>query len=175
MFSFSSDIDNGYRHNFKPVTRLKAFETMQALHDTDNAIFLHIDILAEGIDLPSITGVLPLRNLTDMKLTQTIGRATRLFPSDRKNLYTNKVKASEKEKYVKPWCWVILPYFLKNIESSSMEGFLRKILNTYELHPFDIGKHDEFLSMPEDDMDRDRKSTRLNSSHVSESRMPSSA
>ena len=154
MFSFSSDLDNGYRYNFQPVTRLKAFETMQKLHDTDNAIFLHIDILAEGIDLPSITGIMPLRSLTDMKLTQTIGRATRLFPEDRKKLYNGTIKADEKNKYVKPWCWVILPYFMKNIESNSMEKFLRKILNTYELHPYDIGKYDEFLSMPDDVLDR---------------------
>ena len=31
---------------------------------------------------------------------------------------------------------------------------LRKILNTYELHPYDIGKYDEFLSMPDDVLDR---------------------
>lgn len=154
MFSFSSDLDNGYRYNFQPVSRLKAFEIMQSLHDKDNAIFLHIDILAEGIDLPSITGILPLRSLTDMKLTQTIGRATRLFPEDRKRLYNGDFKPDEKEKYIKPWCWVILPYFMKNIESGVMERFLRKILNTYELHPYDIGKYDEFLSTPDDVLDR---------------------
>ncbi len=50
-------------------------------HDGDS-IILHINTLAEGIDISSITGVLLLRELSKSKMLQTIGRAARPHKTD---------------------------------------------------------------------------------------------
>ena len=43
----------------------------------NQSIILHCDTLAEGIDVPGITGIFLLRGLTKAKFIQTIGRAAR--------------------------------------------------------------------------------------------------
>lgn len=48
----------------------------------DDAIIFHINTLAEGIDISSITGVLLLRELSKSKMLQTIGRAARPYSTD---------------------------------------------------------------------------------------------
>ena len=45
--------------------------------NTNQCIILHCDTLAEGIDVPGITGVFIYRTLSKSKLIQTIGRAAR--------------------------------------------------------------------------------------------------
>jgi hypothetical protein len=47
-----------------------------------NAIIMHYDTLAEGIDISSLTGACILRNMSKAKLLQTIGRCGRPFVSD---------------------------------------------------------------------------------------------
>ena len=42
-------------------------------------IIVHYDILAEGIDIPGLTSVLILRNMSKSKFWQTIGRVVRLY------------------------------------------------------------------------------------------------
>ena len=42
-------------------------------------IIVHYDILAEGIDVPGLLGVLILRNMKEAKFLQTIGRAIRVY------------------------------------------------------------------------------------------------
>ena len=61
---------------------------MTQLEDNEDAILFHYDILTEGIDLPAITGVLPLRDLPLIKLIQNVGRSVRLLKEDRENLYS---------------------------------------------------------------------------------------
>lgn len=56
------------------------------LDSCDNAIIAHYDILSEGIDIGGITGVVLMRNLTQSKLIQTIGRAVRRFFVNGKNI-----------------------------------------------------------------------------------------
>lgn len=47
-----------------------------------NAIICHYDTLAEGIDIDTLSGALLLRNLSQPKLIQTIGRTCRPYKND---------------------------------------------------------------------------------------------
>jgi len=53
-----------------------------AKNSQDDAIIMHYDTLAEGIDISTITGVFPMRNLSKFKLMQTIGRSSRPYVAD---------------------------------------------------------------------------------------------
>ena len=107
------DISSKYepRINGEIVNREVFLKTLQGLGDTDEAIIFHIDILSEGIDVPGITGVMPMRSLGLAKFMQTLGRATRLHTLDRIKLYGNLIKSNELEDFVKPYAWVILPAY----------------------------------------------------------------
>lgn len=109
-FAFSSD--KGEFVNFsKSNSRQKALEAMGALSSSKDAIFFHYDILTEGIDLPAITGVLLLRDLTKIKLLQNIGRATRLLGEDRRKIYSGEILPNEYSKMIKPYCLVVIPKY----------------------------------------------------------------
>ena len=84
------------------------------LKQTDNCcqmIIGHIDMIGEGINIPTLLGVLPLRDLGTIKSAHTLGRAMRLFPEDRINFYSGEIKNGERNKMVKPYCWVIAPLY----------------------------------------------------------------
>ena len=82
---------------------------LNSLEDTDEAIIFHVDMLAEGLDVPGITGVMPFRNLKKNKLLQNLGRGTRLVDADRRRLYADEIQPKDWECYVKPFCWLIMP------------------------------------------------------------------
>lgn len=150
MFSFASNVDIGYNYNFETISRSDLFSRMDLLQDDEDAILLHIDILTEGIDLPSITGVMPLRNLNQSKLVQTIGRATRLLKSDREKLYSNSIHPSESEKFTKPYCWFLVPQFFSSLgDYNQMKKLLKEIMNTYEVLPEEFSSADRFIAEPD--------------------------
>jgi superfamily II DNA or RNA helicase len=150
MFSFSSNTEVGYRYNFEDTSRNEVFSKMEELRDDEDAILIHIDILTEGIDLPSITGVMPLRNLNQSKLIQTIGRATRLLSSDRTLLYTGQIKPNQSNAYTKPYCWFLVPQLFNSLgDFNSMKRLLREIMNTYDLKPEEFSNLDKFIADPD--------------------------
>ncbi len=55
---------------------------MKELRECDNALVFHYDILSEGIDIDGITGVAIMRNMSQSKLLQTIGRALRIYKAN---------------------------------------------------------------------------------------------
>jgi superfamily II DNA or RNA helicase len=134
VFSFSSEYGNFENFKEEP-NRNKVYESMRNLGDEEDCILLHIDILTEGIDLPSITGVLPLRNLNEIKLFQSTGRALRLLKSDRIKLYKGEMKPSDKHLFTKPYAYVILPMHFEKMDESSadMKATLKRIINEYEI------------------------------------------
>ena len=147
VFSFSTNDEVGYRFNFKEVTRTELFSKMNDLTDNEDAIIFHIDILTEGIDLPSITGVMPLRNLNQSKLIQTIGRATRLIVHDRKELYSGNIKPNDSKSYVKPYCWFLVPQLFETLgDYNSMKRLLRDIMNSYDVRPEEFASMDRFIA-----------------------------
>jgi superfamily II DNA or RNA helicase len=75
----------------------------------EEAIVLHVDMIAEGIDVPGVTAVLPFRGLEKIKFLQNVGRGTRLIDEDRTRLISGEIKPKDWANYVKPFCWLILP------------------------------------------------------------------
>lgn len=82
---------------------------LRSLKPEDEAIILHVDMVSEGLDVPGITGIMPFRNLGLIKFLQNVGRGTRLIAPDRERLYDETLKPKDFKKYVKPFCWIILP------------------------------------------------------------------
>lgn len=67
-------------------------------------ILLHYDRLTEGIDIPSMTGLLALRGMTKDKMVQNIGRVMRCHPDDKPKDF-----ADRKKNWIKPHCRIIVP------------------------------------------------------------------
>jgi superfamily II DNA or RNA helicase len=135
--AFSSG--KGYYLNGHDVTRKIAVDTMRELSGTGRPFILfHYDILTEGIDLPNLTGVLPLRQMDTVKFLQLFGRAARLIPADRVLLAQgiksqigadNKVELNPAME--KPCYWVLDPQINKDISQAIVD----RIRTEYELEP----------------------------------------
>lgn len=63
-----------------------------------NAIICHYDTLAEGIDIDTLSGALLLRNLSQPKLIQTIGRTCRPFKEDYKQDGSGEINIAGRKK-----------------------------------------------------------------------------
>lgn len=131
-FAFSSRFGN-FEDFIEEPNRNKVYENMKNLSDKEDAILLHIDILIEGIDLPSITGVLLLRHLNEVKLFQALGRALRLLKADRTRLYNGTLKPTDTKLFIKPHAYLILPMHFEKMEESSteMRETLERVIATY--------------------------------------------
>ena len=158
LFVFSSllgtyMIDSSFK--FRKAPRNEVMDEMQALDDGQDAILLHIDILSEGIDLPSITGVLPFREMNLIKLLQTIGRAARLLGTDRTRLYKGEIKPMEWDKMVKPRCFIIFPKLDDKISESSqrMEKIIQQVLDAYDAPKMNFNREDEYVGEPDHTLD----------------------
>ena len=120
MCGASSDGYNGreqYRtyENGRESTHTKD-EYMQILYsfkDTDKCIVLHVDTLSEGINVSGFTGIMFLtENIpTAPKLIQNVGRAMRLCKYDKMNWINGKITGADYEEWVKPNCYIIIPFF----------------------------------------------------------------
>jgi len=82
---------------------------------------LHYSILSEGIDVPGLTGCVPLRNMNPITLTQTIGRVLRMLPVDRRAISEGLVKAGDTDSYVKGYGLVTVPIH-KDSENDLEQG-----------------------------------------------------
>jgi len=99
------------RINGTIVKREEFLSELQSMSDSDEAIILHVRILTEGIDVPGITGVMIMNDLTLSNFLQTLGRSTRLYKKDRERLYNNIIKYDELNKFVKSFAWIIIPIY----------------------------------------------------------------
>lgn len=143
------DIKNNLE--FKTENRNTLLEKLYDLSDSDNAILLHVDILAEGIDLPCITGILLMRELDSIKLIQTLGRATRLIDEDRKNFYSGKIGPNQSKKMIKPYAWILLPEYLL-ADSKILENTINSVYEDYNVRPDHYMKGDNYVSDPKYDL-----------------------
>ena len=168
IFAFSSD--KGDFHHFKTSGRQQALDAMNELNDADDAIIFHYDILTEGIDLPAITGVLLLRDLPTTKLLQNIGRGARLLKEDRANLYNNVITSTDLDKMIKPYCWVIIPQYLKTLLGDDrMTDIIKSIRDTYNIQLELFGQVDSALADKEHFADRvTAKDNSRNNNNVSD-------
>jgi len=130
------DISSEYkpRINGIVVSREEFLRRLQGLTDADDALIFHVRILTEGIDVPGITGVLIMNQLSLSVFLQTTGRATRLHVTDRKKLYAGQLTSdtSDLSRYVKPYAWIIVPIY--GIIGDDMKDRIRDII--YALRSF---------------------------------------
>lgn len=128
-FAISSD---GSFTNWKSCSKEQFFIELNELSDTEDAIIFNVDMLTEGMDLPSITGVMPLRNLGQTKLIQLVGRALRLHKKDRAKLYSNEIDIGDFNNYIKPYGFLVIPRHLASInEYGSMIEMAKKFYTEY--------------------------------------------
>jgi hypothetical protein len=113
VFAISS---NGCYDNKGKCNKEEFFNQLNDLSDAEDALIFNVDMLTEGIDLPSITGVMPFRNLGRVKLIQMVGRALRLHQLDRKKLYGGDIIPCNYKDYVKPYGWLVIPAHLSTID-----------------------------------------------------------
>jgi len=105
---------------------------LSCLADNQCAIIFNVDILTEGFDLPAITGVMPLRNMSSSRLLQLLGRCLRLHKFDRTRLYDGQLTPRDYDNYVKPFGYVIIPRHLTSVdEHAEMIRCIRTIINAY--------------------------------------------
>lgn len=153
VFAFSSQ--EGVFYNFDKVNRSLALEEMGKMSDDEDAILIHIDILTEGIDLPSVTGVMPFRELNTIKLLQTIGRGARLLKSDRMALYSGELAPMDWKNYTKPCVWVILPEHFRSLgNAQAMKNTIRIIVNSYDIPVEEYNAIDRYIAVEDSDLSR---------------------
>ena len=115
----------------KPVDNMKKFnliKKVKSLSSSEKCIIFHVDMIGEGIDVPGITGVMPFRNCELAKFIQNIGRASRLHKEDRTKLYNREIPPENRDKWIKPYSWVIIPSFLENFDG--FESRFKEIVST---------------------------------------------
>ncbi len=142
VIAFSSGL--GYYVNGVDSDRQEAFKVLQSLKDEDSAIIMHYDILTEGIDLPNITGILPLRELNKVKFLQTAGRAARIFRGDRETLLKDIKKRTFIDKdgkvcaskaLAKPVFWIIQSPLLNDKALETNQNLVDIVRESYEVEP----------------------------------------
>jgi len=153
VFAFSAQA--GVYCNFAKVPRNQALRAMNEMPDSEDAILIHIDILTEGIDVPSVTGVMPFRELNAVKLLQTIGRGARLLKDDRKAIYVGDVAPMYFDSYIKPCVWVILPELFRSLgNSQAMRNTITTIVNSYEIPVEEYNAQNKYIAVDDSDNDR---------------------
>ena len=95
------------------------------------AIIVFIDMLAEGVDLPDINGVLLLRALDEntAKILQVIGRAVRRDDDDRNLIENNNIKFDDSNKFKKPCAYVYIPFV--NFSKYEIDTIMDTMLKLY--------------------------------------------
>lgn len=139
-------------------TRADAMAALKDIKDSDSAIILHYDILTEGIDLPMVCGVLPLRELCIIKFLQTLGRAARLQgkvknPNDDRPLiygdadrYRTKIDSNTQELLIetdsagksllrKPVYWVFQNPLISDNAAKTNQELVDKIRSEFGVDP----------------------------------------
>lgn len=120
--------DEGIKTNV--VNAQTPYKERQRIFDefsnSDFSVLINYAIINEGIDLPGCTGVIIGRNMDDVILIQSIGRALRLFTDDRENYGPNS-NDPNKEKYKKNYGLV---YFLIDHSKAQSESYY-EILKDY--------------------------------------------
>jgi len=142
LFSIISGKDEA-KVNGVVVKREEFMRQLKGLGDGQEALILHYDILSEGIDVPGITGVMPLRPLGTSKFLQMLGRATRLHPKDRENTEADVSKPDWKDWFIKPYAWLVVPCYSStgNENAAAAERYVSQI-RTFGWIP----GQDEFIS-----------------------------
>lgn len=152
IYAVASDERIGNNINGDRVSRREFLNRLKedGKNPTQEIIILHYDILAEGIDVPGITGIMPLRTLGKAKFLQTFGRAARLDIEDRARIEKGQIKPDQLEEMNKPFAWVIVPTIIhEDADSKEHIGNLITELRDYGFKPSeDIVSTDSKSGLP---------------------------
>ncbi len=138
VYAVASDEKIGNNINGEKVSRVEFLNRLKedGRNPMTEIIILHYDILAEGIDVPGITGIMPLRTLGKAKFLQTFGRASRLDIEDRERIQSGEIKPSQLDEMNKPYSWVIVPTIIhEDADSKEHIGNLITELRDYGFKP----------------------------------------
>ena len=138
VYAVASDEQIGNDINGEKVTRQEFLKRLRedGKNPTQELIILHYDILAEGIDVPGITGIMPLRTLGKAKFLQTFGRAARLDIEDRERISLGEISPNDLTELNKPYAWVIVPTIIhEDADSKEHIGNLITELRDYGFVP----------------------------------------
>jgi hypothetical protein len=119
--------------------------------DSNRLIVLHYDQLTEGIDVPSMTGLLVMRSMPKDKMVQNIGRVLRTHDLDRKR--------EDPSIRVKPYSFIIVPDIYAG-ETEAFQELLDHLKKDYDANiqvaKMDIAKGDE-EEQPEAQSDKEEE------------------
>ena len=138
IYAVASDEKIGNNINGEKVNRREFLNRLKedGKNPMTEIIILHYDILAEGIDVPGITGIMPLRTLGKAKFLQTFGRAARLDIEDRERITNGEITPDQLDEMNKPYSWVIVPTIIhEDADSKEYIGGLITELRDYGFKP----------------------------------------
>jgi len=101
--------------NNQKVNREVFFDTLNSYgKDVDKKfVVLHFDILAEGLNISCLNGIVFQRSTDYIKILQTVGRAIRLDPRDSKGMREGTITPGAVNTYNKKFGLVVTPTFDK--------------------------------------------------------------
>ena len=101
--------------NNQKVDREVFFDTLNAYGKdvSKKFVVLHFDILAEGLNISCLNGVVFQRSTDYIKILQTVGRAVRLDPRDSKGMREGTITPGAVNTYNKKFGLVVTPIFDK--------------------------------------------------------------
>jgi len=138
IYAVASDDRIGNDINGEKVNRREFLERLKedGKNPSQKLLILHYDILSEGIDIPGITGIIPLRTLSKSKFLQTFGRAARLDPEDRNKIDLGLLNPNDLKSMNKPYSWVIVPTIIhEDADDKEHIGQLITELRSYGFNP----------------------------------------
>lgn len=138
IYAVASDENIGNNINGEKVSRRDFLNQLKldGKNVAQRLLILHYDILAEGIDVPGITGIMPLRTLGKAKFLQTFGRAARLDIEDRERIESMEIGPNDLNQMNKPYAWVIVPTIIhEDADSKEHIGNLITELRDYGFKP----------------------------------------
>jgi hypothetical protein len=143
IFAISSNEEIGNNVNGVRVKRQEFLKQLREYgKDINNEmLILHFDILTEGIDVPGITTIMPLRELNKSRFIQTFGRCARVDIRDRVRLDSGEINPTDLDQMVKPYAYVILPYITQTNRDDS--DSMRNII--YELREFGFNPSEDVV------------------------------
>lgn len=120
-------------------SRSEYLEKLVDLDDNQSAIVLHYDTMSEGINVSGFTATMFLNGKLGSlpKILQNTGRSTRLHPEDRANLINGSISTADYSKWIKPNCYVIVPYWDNESEASAKEiaSKIRALRDNFNYEP----------------------------------------
>ena len=99
------------------------FRADGSIKNSTRLIVLHYDQLTEGIDVPSMSGLVVLRSMNKVKKIQNIGRVLRTHPDD------HGKDPTFKESWIKPYSYIIVPNF---VGVSKFDELIVQLRNEYD-------------------------------------------